>query len=461
MDEQRHDLSSVIPWVWVSEALANLKEVDVTTLINVFIRSPKITNGVGSNAREIVSFRILERLFESDTRPLKPVQRAQSSGASFDFSKSCEDVLHHILAEMNEPNIWDESEKSKWHAKPFIAYKRSCFSNSDLRRIKDTLVGGKPSYLTSLKQMVTSLHLNIDGTKVHDVNGATSSNNQDKISCTDDTSIEENSNGEEEFVEPISEYRPRNDEEWYHVELNDISTKKHMFFSSICKNNEGFSHWKETNICMKCNKGGTLLVCSSNACSFVIHASCLVSISALANESTAKFYCPFCRHSQAIASYWRAKRNASLARNDIAFFNCSSLKNIPERSHKSTDGRVDFRIINGVLNPDLGNRYYESSGSEGCSEEGQEQTDHTDYSIRPRMQIINPCTNLYVPQRRRVPVPWTQSEEETLKKWVDKFTGDGFIPWRKILDLGSSKFQRGRTPGDLKDKWRNMSRSSN
>nr|GEW27723.1 homeodomain-like, zinc finger, RING/FYVE/PHD-type [Tanacetum cinerariifolium] len=53
---------------------------------------------------------------------------------------------------------------------------------------------------------------------------------------------------------------------------------------------------------------------------------------------------------------------------------------------------------------------------------------------------------IQVPQRRRVPVPWTQSEEDTLKKWLAKFTSDSNIlgrgfPWSRILDLGASKFQ--------------------
>lgn len=259
------------------------------------------------------------------------------------------------------------------------------------KQIKDTLVEGNPSYLKSLKQMVTSLNLDLHGTKVHDVNGATSSN-QEKSPCIDDkvcqvTSNEENSKGEGEYIEPISEYRSHNDDEWYHTELNDISTKKQVFFSSICKDREDFTHWKETNSCMKCHKGGRLLACSSNACSFVFHDGCLVSTSTFDDESTGKFYCPFCRHSLAISDYWLAKKKASLAGHDIAFFNCSSLKNVPRKSHKSFESHADFHIINGVSNPDLVNEYSESTGSEGCSEENKKQADCINYSIRSRKQI--------------------------------------------------------------------------
>lgn len=109
MDAQPHNVS----WALAIEALAYSHEVDVNTLIHTFNSCPKFTNDVGSNAREMVSFRILERLFDPDTRRSKSVGRI--SGFSFDFSKRCEDVLEHILRETPEQNTWNESEMSKWH----------------------------------------------------------------------------------------------------------------------------------------------------------------------------------------------------------------------------------------------------------------------------------------------------------------------------------------------------------
>ncbi|KAL7590578.1 hypothetical protein Lser_V15G36979 [Lactuca serriola] len=201
------------------------------------------------------------------------------------------------------------------------------------------------------------------------------------------------------------------EDDWYHKEINDILAKKQMFFSSNCRNRETSTHCKERNQCMKCSKGGQLLVCSSKSCSFVFHESCLFFTS----DTTGKFYCPFCKYSQLISNYRIIKKKASLARNDVASFNGLVLPKMPHE------------------------RLYVS--------------DH-----------IKPCTRLVVPQRRRrVPVPWTKSEEDTLKKWVEKFLGEsdgGFIPWRMILELGVSVFQKSRTPVDLKDKWRNMQKAS-
>ncbi|XVE96003.1 hypothetical protein REPUB_Repub02eG0184200 [Reevesia pubescens] len=65
------------------------------------------------------------------------------------------------------------------------------------------------------------------------------------------------------------------------------------------------------------------------------------------------------------------------------------------------------------------------------------------------------------PQLRRKKVPWTNDEEEMLRKGVEKFADNGgTVPWKRILEYGTKVFMRGRTTVDLKDKWRNMSKGS-
>ncbi|KAL0421963.1 UNVERIFIED_CONTAM: hypothetical protein Slati_3219200 [Sesamum latifolium] len=71
---------------------------------------------------------------------------------------------------------------------------------------------------------------------------------------------------------------------------------------------------------MKCNKGGKLLVCSSNSCPLVIHESCLGSDATF--DTKGKFYCPFCAYSRAISKYMEIKKKVSLARKDFATFIC-------------------------------------------------------------------------------------------------------------------------------------------
>ncbi|KAK9289944.1 hypothetical protein L1049_008106 [Liquidambar formosana] len=49
-----------------------------------------------------------------------------------------------------------------------------------------------------------------------------------------------------------------------------------------------------------------------------------------------------------------------------------------------------------------------------------------------------------------------------LKEGVQRLSsaGDRNIPWKKILEFGGNVFQKGRTPIDLKDKWRNICKGS-
>ncbi|MCL7022518.1 hypothetical protein MKW94_011024 [Papaver nudicaule] len=65
-----------------------------------------------------------------------------------------------------------------------------------------------------------------------------------------------------------------------------------------------------------------------------------------------------------------------------------------------------------------------------------------------------------LPKPKRNPLSWSVEEEEMLKKGVEKFSREAKknMPWRSILEFGSSVFHTTRTPEDLKDKWRTMTK---
>ncbi|GLT66354.1 hypothetical protein SLA2020_387220 [Shorea laevis] len=94
---------------------------------------------------------------------------------------------------------------------------------------------------------------------------------------------------------------------------------------------------------------------------------------------------------------------------------------------------------------------------EDTSDTENDEVIKLNYIIRFRRQQRK-CTYLAVPQLRRKKVPWTIEEEQMLREGVSKFssTAGGNIPWKEILDLGSSVFLNCRTSVDLKHKWRNM-----
>ncbi|KAI3772577.1 hypothetical protein L6452_03767 [Arctium lappa] len=119
-------------------------------------------------------------------------------------------------------------------------------------------------------------------------------------------------------------------------ENTDIAAKKEAFLNSQCSLNQdslAMTEWSEINLCMKCNEGGQLLVCSSDACPLRVHESCLGS--AVTLDENGKFFCPFCAYSRAISKYLEAKRKASLARKDLQAFSSFTVNSRPNKSSKT------------------------------------------------------------------------------------------------------------------------------
>ncbi|PIN25614.1 DNA helicase [Handroanthus impetiginosus] len=69
--------------------------------------------------------------------------------------------------------------------------------------------------------------------------------------------------------------------------------------------------WSERNICIKCNGGGNLLVCSENGCPLAIHEGCMGCPARF--DDAGRFYCPYCLYKQAVAES-RLAREYALAR---------------------------------------------------------------------------------------------------------------------------------------------------
>ncbi|KAK4427731.1 hypothetical protein Salat_1542100 [Sesamum alatum] len=137
--------------------------------------------------------------------------------------------------------------------------------------------------------------------------------------------------------EALEDVNISSDSDGYYDERSNIDTKKRTFLSSQCTYSQdslATTDWRELNLCMKCNKGGKLLVCSSNSCPLVMHESCLGSDATFDTEG--KFYCPFCAYSRAISKYMEIKKKVSLARKDFATFICLGIpKESKEPSYRS------------------------------------------------------------------------------------------------------------------------------
>ncbi|XP_017414995.1 uncharacterized protein LOC108326175 isoform X2 [Vigna angularis] len=111
------------------------------------------------------------------------------------------------------------------------------------------------------------------------------------------------------------------DSDEYHNEKKCLEAKKHEFLHSHCTVDQDFSAMNEPNVknlCMKCNQGGQLLACKTTTCPMMVHENCLGASAQCITKGD--FFCPFCTYSRTISEYIEAKKEASLARKELAIF---------------------------------------------------------------------------------------------------------------------------------------------
>ncbi|KAF5474109.1 hypothetical protein F2P56_006040 [Juglans regia] len=153
MDEASGCASS-LAWIWVIEALASFKEVDVSILHDLIEMVPELPDNLGKNMREMLALRCLEVLFGPSNGITKDGCSSLASKVGFDMSKSCEDVLEHIVQETSLSDLKMAGlELSNCNAHPFIIHKRACMPKLALQQLKDSLLDGSHPYVDTLKHM--------------------------------------------------------------------------------------------------------------------------------------------------------------------------------------------------------------------------------------------------------------------------------------------------------------------
>lgn len=136
-----------------------------------------------------------------------------------------------------------------------------------------------------------------------------------------DLPIGKPSNADKENIELSHESEFSGDTDEDHNESTDLASQKNDFLNlQYARGDDSLAtgDCTELNLCVKCNDGGNLFVCSSDTCSLVVHENCLVSAPNF--DYKGNFYCPFCAYSRAISEYLEGKKKVSLARRDLAAF---------------------------------------------------------------------------------------------------------------------------------------------
>ncbi|KAL8095433.1 uncharacterized protein LOC141692260 isoform X1 [Apium graveolens] len=95
-------------------------------------------------------------------------------------------------------------------------------------------------------------------------------------------------------------------------------------------------------LCMVCNIGGQLLVCTYGSCQRVVHEKCMGVAPTF--DAARSFYCPFCAYSKAISEYLESKKKYSLARRALVTF--INREEYRMRNSSNISRRADQNILN-------------------------------------------------------------------------------------------------------------------
>lgn len=101
---------------------------------------------------------------------------------------------------------------------------------------------------------------------------------------------------------------------WYPCDVSSKAEKMNAKNSSTPTDSSEL----ELDICIKCNEGGEVLICSVNSCPTVVHEGCLGFSVSIDNRDD--FLCPFCVCSSAKSEYAEAKEKMLLAREKLSLF---------------------------------------------------------------------------------------------------------------------------------------------
>ncbi|KZV50481.1 hypothetical protein F511_33058 [Dorcoceras hygrometricum] len=86
--------------------------------------------------------------------------------------------------------------------------------------------------------------------------------------------------------------------------------------------------WSEINLCIKCDEGQNLLVCSENDCLLAVHENCMGCPARF--DDAGNFYCPHCFHRQAVRESRRAWENAMSKKKALSIFEMMEEEKIAE-----------------------------------------------------------------------------------------------------------------------------------
>ncbi|XP_073014219.1 uncharacterized protein [Typha latifolia] len=334
--------SSALPWYWVVETLADLKQVDPSILQAIISSLPNFYSDAPVKVREKVALRYLEKCVGRSRREASNLP--SGSRSLIDVSRSSEDVLCCYLRKVTGKHKPERNSRQRFrhYIRQFILHKRATMPKSSLDLLKESILEGSSTILSSLKEhsgltkhdqedlpqcnangeheavkkiINQDSNDNCSGGQIPATVAPTNSDMNLHASPNDPGEKVNPSSGEKDYFQGDMSVQPEppidedSDNDPYDFESADmVATEKHRMLNSLVQTNHdsAYGNCTEQSFCLKCCKAGELLTCRANGCLVAVHKSCLDP--PVRFDKTGLFYCPFCSYARAAVAYSKARK---------------------------------------------------------------------------------------------------------------------------------------------------------
>ncbi|CAN8318701.1 unnamed protein product [Cochlearia groenlandica] len=309
------------------------------------------SNVYGRRIDEILSLRALECIFDpSKNDSTTTVDVASTSGArvEFDISLSNAYVLRTILKEIQVSELRvGMPELSKFNVLPFIAHKNMCLQQCAFEKLRDLgllenhtnpaspVEANDPVFRKDSSvnidepQVIVCVEQNINE-KVKEIlkddeDELMDTNHNDEVVLINGDELITNDNTTCETVLPGDARVKCTKEGIWLISVSDddddddetemvrspalIKTTNTDSYTNLVSSS---SRTGPKNLCWKCGKGGTLLICSRSECASKVHRECLKC--AVNVDEEGNFHCPVCWYDLLVEEYIDSQKLISYAK---------------------------------------------------------------------------------------------------------------------------------------------------
>ncbi|EOA34118.1 hypothetical protein CARUB_v10021620mg [Capsella rubella] len=287
--------SEIDNWIWIIEYLAKFKS-ELWMLHDVFEMGPKLPDYLGEQTNEMVAFRCLASLFDSD---VAVVVSDANSKVEFDSSESCEYVLQCILDEIPLSELrLGAPGLSKWNLLPFIKSKLLCLPKCALELMLEP----------SSYEMDTEVLLPCNEEETLRSGGKET---EQDIPSGAEPDLMERTEGGQSFFRDIGDG------------ADEISRPDVLFdrrTEGIQNESDGrlSSPVEKVYRCIQCKESGMLLFCSKDGCEVMVHQKCLKMPPDY--DDAGNFYCSLCAVTCAPAEFLQSQDEVAKSRKKLVSF---------------------------------------------------------------------------------------------------------------------------------------------